>query len=86
MFGINHVLPGSGQTTVGIDIAEPDRVGTIIVRNEEKQIHSEQVSGSGIQEVSFERVGEGPTVLTVEALGDGSLIGSFKFYTNCPAA
>ena len=73
------------KLSVVVDVTEADKIDTVVIRNERKQIHSGDIDGAGEHRISFLRNYNPPATLTAEARVDGSTVGTYKFHTDCPS-
>lgn len=78
-FGVAEVDPlRENELLVIVEVDDAEKIDTMIVRHGKAQIHTESIDETGDYRISFSREYNPPT-FTVEAKGDGSTVGTYKF-------
>lgn len=67
-----------------IDVNNVDKIDTLTVRNENEQIHSERINSTGRYQISLNEGYTTPATITIEARGDGSVVGTHILSTEYP--
>jgi hypothetical protein len=69
-----------------IDVTDADKIDTLTVRNERTQIHTESIDRTGEYRISLDKGYTAPATVTIEARGDGSIVGSIKCHIDGPSS
>lgn len=69
-----------------IDVTDADEIDTLTVRNGRTQIHTESIDRTGEYRISLDKGYTVPARITIEARGDGSIVGSVKCHIDGPSS